>query len=288
VFVAFYDSAMALKVINMTEWIKENKKSFVSPVRNKLMHNSQLNIMFVGGPNTRKDYHIEEGEEFFYMIKGDMCLKVVEKGIRKDVVIKEGQTFLLPARVPHSPQRFENTVGLVIERQRLPDEMDILRYYVEPSLDVLYEKAFHCVDLGTQLAPIIKAYFNSEAYNTGNPDPQNILREMPFQIDSAKDLDQAVELKVAADGTGDAGSCLFGSNNQFVINIKKFGSDDQNTNNVEHWIWQFEGGSVVKIAEKELLLQKNDTLLIPTNTSYSWVRSVNSAALQVSQDGKRK
>lgn len=26
-------------------------------------HRYQLNVMFVGGPNERKDYHIEEGEE---------------------------------------------------------------------------------------------------------------------------------------------------------------------------------------------------------------------------------
>ncbi|CAG2180001.1 unnamed protein product [Oppiella nova] len=76
------------------------------------LHNCQLKVFFVGGPNQRKDYHIEEGEELFYMIKGDMCLKVIEKGKPKDVIIKEGQVFLLAAKIPHSPQRFTNTIGL--------------------------------------------------------------------------------------------------------------------------------------------------------------------------------
>jgi len=29
--------------------------------------------------------------QLFYMVKGDMCLKVVEKGQHRDVVIKEGE-----------------------------------------------------------------------------------------------------------------------------------------------------------------------------------------------------
>lgn len=93
----------------------------------------QLKVMFIGGPNVRKDYHLEEGEEIFYQVKGDMVLKIVEKGVHKDIPIKEGevcvhcpctfgkfmkqfivkQIFVLPCRIPHSPQRFENTVGLV-------------------------------------------------------------------------------------------------------------------------------------------------------------------------------
>ena len=30
--------------------------------------------------NERKDYHLEEGEELFYMRQGDMCLKILEGG----------------------------------------------------------------------------------------------------------------------------------------------------------------------------------------------------------------
>ena len=51
----------------------------------------QLKVMFIGGPNVRKDYHMEEGEEIFYQVKGDMVLKIVEKGVHKDVPIKEGE-----------------------------------------------------------------------------------------------------------------------------------------------------------------------------------------------------
>jgi len=51
--------------------------------------------MFIGGPNERNDYHLEEGEEIFYQVKGDMVLKIVEKGVHKDVTIKEGEVYIL-------------------------------------------------------------------------------------------------------------------------------------------------------------------------------------------------
>ena len=146
-----------LQIINTAKWIKENENSFAPPVCNKLMHNSQLVIMFVGGPNVRDDYHIEEGEELFYQIKGDMCVKILENNVHKDIVIKEGEFFLLPARIPHSPQRTANSCGLVIERRRLLDETDCVRWFVPDSSKVLYEKWFHCKDLGKELVPLIKS-----------------------------------------------------------------------------------------------------------------------------------
>ena len=63
---------------------------------------------------------MEEGEEFFFMRKGDMTLKIVEQGKPKDVHIKEGQVFLLPARIPHSPQRQANTVSIRISIASYP------------------------------------------------------------------------------------------------------------------------------------------------------------------------
>ena len=37
-------------------------------------------MMVVGGPNSRTDYHYDEGPEFFYQIEGEMVLKTVQEG----------------------------------------------------------------------------------------------------------------------------------------------------------------------------------------------------------------
>uniref|UniRef100_A0A8C5T2Q4 3-hydroxyanthranilate 3,4-dioxygenase n=1 Tax=Laticauda laticaudata TaxID=8630 RepID=A0A8C5T2Q4_LATLA len=176
-------------LVNVKKWVEENKDTFLPPVCNKLMHHRQLNIMFVGGPNQRKDYHIEEGEELFYQLQGDMCLKIIENGKHKDIHIKEGEMFLLPARIPHSPQRYANSVGLVIERRRLGTETDGLRYYIGESTDVLFERWFYCENLGIQLIPIIQEFFSSMEYQTGKPNPGEILRAIPFPLNNVTVMD---------------------------------------------------------------------------------------------------
>nr|CAB3251715.1 3-hydroxyanthranilate 3,4-dioxygenase-like [Phallusia mammillata] len=273
---------MALQVINMPKWIEENKKFFLPPVCNKMMHNGQLKVMLIGGPNIRKDYHIEEGEELFYMVHGDMCLKVVEKGKFKDIVIKEGEAFLLPARVPHSPQRFENTVGLVIERERLKTETDILRYFIDGSLDVLFEKAFYCEDLGTELPPIINEFFQSEAHKTGKPNPENVLTKYPFELDSEVDLGRAINLKSLIENIGED-HALFEGKHQFQITVMQSGSSDISTGSVDNWVWQLWGKSNVTVNGQCFSMDTGDTLLIPPATTYKWVRESGSCALNIAQ-----
>merc|ERR1712223_1346666 len=114
---------------------------------------------------------LEEGEELFYMRKGAMTLPILTEGAIRTVHIKEGDVFLLPGRIPHSPNRGADTVGLVVERDRLQDETDGLRYFVAESTEVLFERWFHCDDLGSQLKPIIEEFFASEQCKTGKPGP---------------------------------------------------------------------------------------------------------------------
>merc|ERR1712158_48485 len=113
-------------------WVSDNEQFFLPPVCNKMMHNDQLKVFYVGGPNQRADFHLEEGEELFYMRKGAMTLPILTEGAIRTVHIKEGDVFLLPGRIPHSPNRGADTVGLVVERDRLQDETDGLscRYFV--------------------------------------------------------------------------------------------------------------------------------------------------------------
>lgn len=148
--------------IILSTWVEEHKASFRPPICNKLMHKNDLSVMFVGGPNSRTDFHIDESSEFFFQIRGNMNLPIIEQGKRKIVHIKEGQVFLLPSRVPHSPQRPEaDSLGLVIERKRLTEsEFDALRWYTDFDTceTVQYEQFFVCNDLGTDLVSVVQDY----------------------------------------------------------------------------------------------------------------------------------
>ena len=141
-------------------WIDSHKSLLQPPVNNAMIYGqgAQFKLMVIGGPNLRTDFHINQGEEWFHQLKGDMVLKVVDGGTIKDVVIREGDVFLLPPNVPHSPQRLADTLGLVMEREREEAELDGLRWYCQ-CMEVVYEEFFHCEDLGKQLKEKITAYY---------------------------------------------------------------------------------------------------------------------------------
>ncbi|XP_004686307.1 PREDICTED: 3-hydroxyanthranilate 3,4-dioxygenase [Condylura cristata] len=278
--------------VRVKKWVEENRAFFLPPVCNKLLHQEQLKVMFVGGPNTRKDYHIEEGEEVFYQLEGDMVLQVLEQGKHRDVVIRQGEIFLLPAGVPHSPQRFANTVGLVIERRRLQSELDGLRYYLGDTTDVLFEKWFYCEDLGTQLAPIIQEFFNSEQYKTGKPIPDQLLKEPPFPL-STRSVMKPMSLETWLNSHHkelQAGTplSLFGDSYETQVIVHGQGSSKGPRQDVDVWLWQLGGSSVVTMAGQRLSLTPDDSLLVPAGTSYSWERAQGSVALSVTQDPAHK
>src|SRR3974377_1200228 len=108
-----------LRTFNFQNWIKENQHLLKPPVGNKkVFEDGEMTVQVVGGPNARTDYHDDPVEEFFYQLKGDMVLKVVEDGKFYDVPIREGDVFLLPPHVRHSPQRPQGSIGLVVEAGR--------------------------------------------------------------------------------------------------------------------------------------------------------------------------
>ena len=153
--------------VNFKRWIEENRHHLKPPVCNKLVFEEKgFFIMVVGGPNTRKDYHVDEGPEFFYQVEGDMVLKTIQNDKVVDVHISEGEVFLLPSGVPHSPQRFENTVGLVIERRRTPEEKDGLQWYCDKCNHKLYEEFFVLKDIEKDFPPVFDRFFSSESNRT--------------------------------------------------------------------------------------------------------------------------
>ncbi|EER13937.1 3-hydroxyanthranilate 3,4-dioxygenase, putative, partial [Perkinsus marinus ATCC 50983] len=143
--------------------------------------------MFVGGPNTRTDFHLDESPEFFWQLKGNMQLPIVERGKKQVVEIKEGEVFLLPSRIPHSPQRPEaGSLGLVIERARVEGkEFDALRWYTDFDKcdEILWEKYFYCDDLGRDLVPVVEEFKASEAFATGRPTVGSVVANPPLRQD---------------------------------------------------------------------------------------------------------
>src|SRR5579885_2756026 len=144
-----------LSAINFKKWIEDNRELLKPPVGNKVIwEDREFIVMVVGGPNSRTDYHVNQGEEFFYQVEGDMILKVMDNGKPVDIPIREGDVFLLPGGMPHSPQRPAGTVGLVIERKRLPEEQDGFVWFCQSCGNKLYEEYFQLTNIGTQIAPI--------------------------------------------------------------------------------------------------------------------------------------
>lgn len=152
---------------NLKTWVEEHRDLLKPPVGNKMVYNDgEFLVMVVGGPNQRKDFHIEDGEEFFYQIEGDIVVRIREGKEVRDIPIREGEMFLLPAGIPHSPQRPAGSVGMVIERVRADHEQDHLRWYCDGCGEVLHDAAFHLEDLGKQLKPVIENYYADESLRT--------------------------------------------------------------------------------------------------------------------------
>lgn len=157
-----------LEAIDLAQWIADNRADLQPPVGNKLMYgkDSEFQVMIVAGPNVRTDYHCEPGEELFYQITGDITLKLIEDGTPRDVTIREGEIFLLPSDTIHSPRRPAGTMGLVVERQRRPDEEESVTWYCDNCGNQLYQFRGVITDLGVQLKPVMETFFGDEGLRT--------------------------------------------------------------------------------------------------------------------------
>ncbi len=147
---------------NFKQWIDEHRHLLKPPVGNKCVYeDAEFIVMVVGGPNSRKDFHYDDGEEFFYQLEGDIKVTIQEDGNAVDIPIKEGEIFLLPPRVPHNPIRGADTVGLVIERKRRAGELDGLLWFCESCNTKLYEEYFELTDITTQFQGVFKKFYGS-------------------------------------------------------------------------------------------------------------------------------
>ncbi|MGI9523411.1 MAG: 3-hydroxyanthranilate 3,4-dioxygenase [Hyphomicrobiaceae bacterium] len=154
---------------NFRQWIEENKSVLKPPVANKQLFDAKTDmvVMIVGGPNQRVDFHDDPVEEFFYQLRGDMVLKIAENGEIYDVPIKEGEVFMLPPHVRHSPQwPFEGSIGLVVEGTRRPQDKDGFEWFCFGCGNLVHRVEVTINDIVKDLPPLFEAFYSDESART--------------------------------------------------------------------------------------------------------------------------
>ncbi|MUP45019.1 3-hydroxyanthranilate 3,4-dioxygenase [Gramella sp. BOM4] len=154
---------------NLNKWIEQNRDSLKPPVGNRNLYRESGDyiVMIVAGPNARKDYHYNETEELFYQLEGHIRVHVQEDGKKRTMELGPGDMYLHPAKVPHSPERGENSIGLVVERKRIGEEgKDGLMWFCDNCNHKLYEVYFPLQDIETDFLRHFRHFYNSKELRT--------------------------------------------------------------------------------------------------------------------------
>lgn len=157
------------KPFNLNKWVEENRQSLKPPVGNKNLYKDagDFIVMVVAGPNARKDYHYNETEELFYQLEGEIEVHIQDEGEKHTMKLGPGDMYLHPAKVPHSPVRKENSIGLVVERKRAGLKgKDGLLWFCDNCNTKLYEVYFPLNDIETDFLKHFGHFYASEKLRT--------------------------------------------------------------------------------------------------------------------------
>jgi 3-hydroxyanthranilate 3,4-dioxygenase len=171
-----------LHAFNFQKWIDDHRDKLKPPVGNQqIWEDADLMVTVVGGPNRRTDYHDDPVEEFFYQMKGDMLLKLIDHEDRYDVKVKEGDIFLLPAHVRHSPQRpMAGSIGLVVESPRPPGALDAFEWYCFNCGHLLHRAELDLESIVADIPPTYESFYaNTKLHKCANCGAVHPGREPP-------------------------------------------------------------------------------------------------------------
>ena len=156
---------MTLAAFNFSAWIDRHAHLLKPPVGNQVVfaEAGDLIVQVVGGPNARTDYHDDPYEEFFYQLRGNMVLRVIEDGRPRDVPIREGEVLLIPGHLRHSPQRPEpGSVGLVVEKVRPTGVLDGFEWYCPRCAALVHRVEVNVKSIVNDLPPLFKQFYSGK------------------------------------------------------------------------------------------------------------------------------
>ena len=152
-----------LKPINFPKWIDEHKHLLKPPVGNQqIWRDTDLIVTVVGGPNQRTDFHDDPYEEYFHQFRGSAHLLVLDRGKFERIDLHEGDIFLLPPHVRHSPQRPDpDSLCTVIERTRPAGAIDAFEWYCAKCGGLVHRSELQLQSIVEDLPRIYKNFYES-------------------------------------------------------------------------------------------------------------------------------
>ncbi|AXF56964.1 3-hydroxyanthranilate 3,4-dioxygenase [Salicibibacter kimchii] len=160
--------ALQSRAFDIQQLIEDNKHLLKPPVNNMVLwEDSEFIAMLLGGPNKRRDFHIDPSDEFFYQIKGSCFVECINENQEREVVeVKEGEMFMLPADVPHSPHRIADSYGIVLERKRGEGELESFVWFCDKCNHEMHRATVQLTDIGTQVKEAIEKFNADEELKT--------------------------------------------------------------------------------------------------------------------------
>jgi len=153
--------------LDLNNWIETNRHLFKPPVSNRYVYDGRdFFVMVIMGPNARNDFHLVDSEEFFYQLKGDIKIRIREGERIVDHLVREGETFFIPANVAHAPVRPPDTIGLVVERRRPPGEREHVIFYCENCQALVEDIDFDCADIVQAFSQAMLDFWADDARRT--------------------------------------------------------------------------------------------------------------------------
>lgn len=151
-------------VVNFEAWVVEHEHLLRPPVNNKQMWEpmGDFIVQVVGGPNQRTDFHLDPYEEWFYQHRGSMHVNLMTTDGPQRVDIGEGEMWMLPRDVHHSPQRpEEGSIGIVIERIREEGTLEKFCWFCEECGAQVHEVELQVRDIVADLPPVFEQFYAS-------------------------------------------------------------------------------------------------------------------------------
>jgi 3-hydroxyanthranilate 3,4-dioxygenase len=150
-----------MQAINFPAWLEAHAAKLKPPVNNaQVWPNTDLIVTVVGGPNRRTDFHDDPYEEFFWQFKGNAHLLVHDRGKFDTVALKEGDVFLLPPHMRHSPQRPEaGSLCLVVERSRPQGTIDAFEFFCARCATRIFRTEIQLADITKDLPIAFEKFY---------------------------------------------------------------------------------------------------------------------------------